>query len=213
MPTKTLNTWDVISPRNAEQIAKTLTLSDPTTSSMEDCIAVINMMSTRIKWEHKSQWDAGGIDFAPWYTVSDARRGWGAFPDLLRGASFLGCLTRCLDFAGSGNAEARIPHPKWDATPAEIISAVRAGIIEGAEDDGEDDFTLDEDDEAILNLPPVIIVAVHLRMEARFMECIREDPDLIIDGSVESIQRDIQKRWGKVVEAIVESRREGVASA
>jgi hypothetical protein len=205
----TLNTWDTIAPTNAAQIAAQLGQLDRTGTSQEDRIAVVTMMSSKIEWEHKSRWDTSGSDSAPWHMVGCATRGWNAFGDLLRGDGFLGCLTRCLDLGGSGNAHFNVAHPKWDATPAEIIESVRAGITEGMEDG----FTIDEDDEAILDLPPAIIAAVHLRMEARFIDMLREQPDLIVGGSIEGIQRDLQKRWRKVVEAIVVSRRKDAEAA
>lgn len=203
----TLNAWDTICGANTAQIAARITHIDGTGTSLVDIITVIEMMSTRIKWASTSRWDTGGTDNAPWHMVGCATRGWGAFGDLLRGDGFLGCLARSLDLVGSGWSDMALS-PQWDATPAEIIEATRQHFIESHEEG-----VIDEDDEAILNLPPALIVAVHLRMEGHFMECIRDQPDLIMDGSIESIQRDIQKRWGKVLGAIIESRRKEVASA
>ena len=174
--------------------------------SLEDRIAVIQMMRTEIKWRGTSRWDYSGSDHAPWSMVGDATRSWSDFVDLLDGDAFLGCLSRALDYAGSGYSTAR--SPRWDASAAEIIEHTRQHFVESNED-GE----IDPDDEAILNLPPAVIVAVHLRMEGRFMDCIRDDADLLVNGSVESIQRDIQKRWGKVINWIIESRREDAEAA
>jgi hypothetical protein len=201
----TLNAWDRISPANTAQIAAHIAHIDGTGTSQEDRIAVVTMMSSRFKWASTSRWDSGGTDNAPWHMVGCATRGWGSLGDLLRGDAFLGCLARSLDLAGSGWSGMGVS-PRWDATPAEIISATRDHFISSNEDG-----LISEEDEAILSLPPAMIAAVHLRMEAHFMERVREEPDLIMSGSLESIQRDIQKRWGKVVTAITESRREKAA--
>jgi hypothetical protein len=179
-----------------------------TLPSLEDRIAVVQMMRTEIRWRGTARWEASGTDFAPWSMVSDATRGWSDFADLLDGDAFLGCLSRALDFAGSGVWSGMARSPRWDASAAEIIEHTRSHFIESHEDE-----IIDPDDEAILNLPPAVIVAVHLRMEARFMDCIRDEADLLVDGSVESIQRDIQKRWGKVINAIIESREDSKEAA
>lgn len=210
-PMTNLQSFELINTRSkVEQVAELLGNQWYTTNcpSLEDRIAVIQMMRTEIKWPGTSRWEYRGSDLAPWSMVGDATRGWSDFVNLLDGDAFLGCLSRALDFAGSGYDSAR--SPRWDASAAEIIEHTRQHFIESDEDG-----KIDEDDEAILNLPPAVIVAVHLRMEARFMECIRDEPELIVSGSIESIQRDIQKRWGKVINWIIESRREDaeVASA
>jgi hypothetical protein len=211
MTTDKLTTTDKITPGNTERVAKTLGetgfCSKRILPSLEDRIAVVQMMSSEIKWGRESQWDLGGSDLAPWHRVACARRSWSDFGDLLSGDAFLGCLARSLDLGGSGWSGMAMS-PRWDATAAEIIETTRQHFIESHEDG-----KIDEDDEAILNLPPALIVALHLRMEGHFMECIRDQPDLIMDGSIERIQSDIQKRWGKVIGVIVESRREEVASA
>jgi hypothetical protein len=211
MTTDKLNTFDRLNSSNAERVAKILgetgICSKRILPSLEDRTAVVQMMSSEIKWGRKSQWDLGGSDLAPWHMVACAKRSWSDFGDLLSGDAFLGCLARSLDLGGSGWSGMAVS-PHWDATAAEIIEATRQHFVESHEDG-----KIDEDDEAVLNLPPALIVAVHLRMEGHFMECIRDQPDLIMDGSIESIQRDIQKRWGKVIEALVESRRKDAEAA
>lgn len=166
-----------------------------TTVSLEDREAVVRFMTTRIEWRATSRWDIGGSSLAPWHMVQDATQGWRDFGDLLSGTSFRDILDRCLSIGGSGFAEDLAVCPEHGASAEAIVEATRQAIIESNEE-GE----IDEWDEAILALPPAVLVAVHLRMEARFIEAIREEPGLILHGSVESIQRDIEKVWGKVME-------------
>jgi hypothetical protein len=211
MTTDKLNTWDSLTSSNTERVAgllgETGLCDKRTLPSLEDRIAVVQMMRTEIKWRGATRWESSGTDLPPWRMVKHATQGWSDFGDLLTGDAFLGCLARALDYAGSGwDSMAR--SPRWDASAAEIIEHTRANFIKSDEDG-----KIDPDDEAILNLPPAVIVGVHLRMEGHFMECIRDEADLIVNGSVESIQRDIQKRWRKVIDAIIESRKDSEEAA
>ena len=179
------------------------------TVSLEDREAVARFMSTDVTWREKSwQGERVGRDGAPWHMVQDAVIGWRDFGDFLSGVAFRDVLGRCLELGGSQGWADCVPSCSMDATASSIIEATKAAIIEANEDG-----VIDEDDLAVLSLPPAVLVAVQLRMEGRFMEAIREDPELIIDGSVESIQRNIQDLWGRMLEWLTASEAQEAASA
>jgi len=180
------------------------------TVSLEDREAVVRFMANAVTWRELNSWQGErvGNDAAPWHMVQDAERGWRDFGDFLSGIAFRDVLGRCLELGGSQGWADCVPSCSRDATAEEIIEATKAAIIE-ANEEGE----IDEDDLAVLSLPPAVLVAVHIRMEARFMEAIREDPELIIDGSVGSIQRDIQARWGRMLEWLTASEAQEAVSA
>lgn len=200
-----INDWDRIDTTNVERVAMrlhSLGYGDrEVVIPQEDRIAVCRMMGSDIVLKAASRWEITVSDAAPWRMVRDAQQ-WGDFDDLMRGEDFRGVLARALDCGGSGYSEGMTRRAEWDATAAEIIEATR-GFLAESNEDGE----IDEDDEAILALPPVLLVAVHLRMEGYFLDRIRQEPDLLIGGSIESIQRDTAKRWGKLIRSVIETRK------
>lgn len=199
-----INDWDRIDSTNVERVAKrlhSLGYGDREVAiPLEDRIAVCRMMGSDIELPASSRWEITVSDAAPWRMVRDAQQ-WGDFSDLLTGNDFAGVLARALDCGGSGYSEGMTPAVSWNATAAEIIETTRAILADN--EDGE----IDEDDEAILNLPPVLLVAIHLRMEGYFLDCIRSEPDLMLEGDFGSIQRDTEKRWGKLVRSVIETRK------
>lgn len=199
-----INAWDRIDTTNVERVAKRLSSlgygERETVIPLEDRITVCRMMGSDITLKAATRWEITTSDAAPWRMVRDAQQ-WADFADLLTGNDFAGVLGRALDCGGSGYSEGMTPAVAWDATAAEIIEATRAILADN------EDGVVDEDDEAILNLPPVLLVAVHLRMEGYFLDRIRQEPDLMLEGSIESIQRDTEKRWGKLVRSVIETRK------
>lgn len=181
----------------AKRMTDTVRL-DPFTKEvvlLRDREAVVRFMTTDIKW--KARWGTS-TDYAPWHMVRDATLGWSEITDLMRGHAFRDALDRALSLGGSGSAEGMAVAPSFDASAKATIRATRQAIID-AHEDGE----IDEDDAAILALPPAIIVAVQVRMHTAFTEALREEPELLLSGSVESIQRDIADRWRRVLEWLV----------
>ena len=172
----------------------TLSYTGETSVSPADREAVVRFMTTTIEW--KTRWGSGR-DFAPWHMVGDAVAEWRSLAPLMKGHDFRDCLSRALELAGSGFVDMATA-PSFDATAEETIEATRQAIID-AREDGE----IDEDDAAILALPPAVLVAVQVRMQARFVEALREEPELLLRGSVETVQRDIADRWRRVLEWLV----------
>jgi hypothetical protein len=203
MTTIKINDWDRIDTTNVEAVAKRLRPlgygDREVVVSLEDRIAVCRMMGSDLVLKAATRWEFTTSDAAPW-RVRDVRQ-WDDFADLMRGDDFRGVLARALDCGGSGYSEGMTVSPAWDATAAEIIEATRANLADN------EDGVVDEDDEAILALPPVLLVAIHLRMEGYFIDCIRQEPDLLLEGSIESLQDRTAKRWGKMVGCIIETRK------
>ncbi len=199
-----INAWDRIDSSNVEAVAKRLRPlgygERETTIPLEDRIAVCRMMGSDITLKAATRWEITVSDAAPWRMVKDTQQ-WGDFSDLLTGNDFAGVLGRALDCGGSGYSEGMTPAVSWNMSAAEIIETTRAILADN------EDGVVDEDDEAILNLPPVLLVAIHLRMEGYFLDRIRQEPELMLEGDFGSIQEDTAKRWGKLVRSVIETRK------
>lgn len=171
--------------------------------SLEERLEIVRFMRTPLVFPRGLRWSRINRDDPAWNSVGDAEDGWRDFDDHIKGDAFAGCLRRAMHAAvGEDWCPANV---EYNASAEDIVATLRAHIEEEYEDTYEDGRTMGEDTKAVLDMNPLLLVAVHLRMEAVFIEVVKDCPDLMLNGSFESVQDDLNERWSKVMAVLVEA--------
>jgi len=204
---KKLSPWSPLNADNDVQVAERLESlgygEGEISPSLDEKLEIVRFMRKPLVFPRGVRWSRISHESPSWTDVRDAQQGWRGFNDHIRGDAFADCLRRALSAAVGEDWCPAIM--EWDTSPKTITEALRTQIEEEYEDTYEDGRTMGEDVKAVLDMSPLLLVAVHLRIEAVFLEAVKDCPDLMLEGSFEGIQNDLKERYAKMMKVLIEA--------